>query len=1490
MFNKSFWAMKQDLAHGQGIGYSLFGGQGFAKGDSQAILNYNTALKNGVAPAKAWATTMSNASVAAQNATRDTLKAKGSLTNLANGLQVTSVKAKAASVGLKALSVAANMLMVMGISMAISGIVKGFQALANAQERAIEKADEFISKFNEQREALTRNKKSIDSISSDYERLSKGVDSLGRNVSLNSTEYARYNEIVNQIADMFPQMVQGYTDEGNAIIAHKGNVEELTKAYEEQKKAAQDAIIVGSADVFAGFKAATDKTPKYVWEESGSLQMKQLVDKIVATGGDVEKIQEVINGLGGNSLVIGDVFDKIGLDKGRFDWNTQDAEYISENIKKFQSLFNTLNTEVEAQAAKIKPIMQAYLEQSYEYQGLDEDVQDIVKQVIGQFDSEFYAQFDNETEMASWVTENITNKFKGKDGEKMSSEFQMMLGIQTQFNKGEITVSKYQEKLSAFLKTIEPLPDETEKYIKLLFGISTGSDGKTSSDVDTMVANVEKKFKGKFKNEIGQLKLDELEILTNLDISPDGIKDWAEVKTLIANARKESDGMTASLSDLEKASDNIKPLGTAFKELSDDGYITIKTLKEMKDAADLSSDEWAEYEGKLLNAKVGSSEFNRVMSDLTYKILDNTFAGKELNNLTEQQIAAVLRENSVVNASAVAHDWLAKAKAKEKVASMELVKGSELDIKALAGEASACNVAKNAYLELVAKEILFNRNDLDVEDKVKKLNQIAAAAGVAGINMDTLNSKFGSDSEKRKYIEENGGKITTTTASRTSPYTNPLLQLPGMQPEGSDIPIKPYISPITNPLLQLPGMQPEQIIEYELSDGTKTTDINEAIALVEMGKVVERITNAANNIIIPNYSGAAKDGSDKNEALDNYLKDAENRYKIHQDETKYIQELQWAYGNLTKNEKERLDITGKINEAYRDLADNRIKDIEHQIDLAKELNEYADVTDYYKQIQNVAHEEADRLRAMGYDDNSNEIQDLQKTWWDAQKSIVDWRWDNSNRWIDERNTYNDWNLFDDSEIDAWERVIKWLNEDYPNDLEKIKEAEQSLFEARKKEFNKGTDFGNTYLDSKKTLLQSYYDVTNSIAEAQHEINKELETSKTMYEYLDEDTRKLLFNQEDYNELSEELLDIQYRADKLQRQYKRDLDNSTLETIESITSEYQMQYETLMKSYEVAKADLEIAKKKQKLNNVLNERNVRMFINGSWQWVANTEDVVNAKSELADAEYAKRVEEAGLTQQQSINNLTKQQDELSVVIKSFENGVIDLEEAVKQAEEAIGGMPSALASIFNNAKVDTGSSYSSASGGGGGSGGYSGGSSSRDGLANVYKSNDYSVSIASALAAGDLETALHANKIRNDKIDYLGLDVEKWSDDDIKKRANAHASGTRYTPGGLTLMGEEGSEVYITANGRLIPINQPTIGNISSGGVVFNREQMKNLRTMWDMSNLNFKGGSDIVSTAQPQQIDQSQDNRIIINGMTVDSGSADGQALISALRRYVGNH
>lgn len=1406
-------------------------------------------------------------------------------------LKQQTLGAKAANVAMKGLALVGNIALSMLASFVVSKVVGWFNDLANAQENAIEKANEFISKFEEQRNALTANKQTIDSISSDYEKLAKGVDSLGRNVSLNSAEYARYNEIVNQIADMFPHMVQGYTDEGNAIIKCKGDVEKLTQAYKDQKDAAQDAIIVGSAEVFAGFKASTDKNPKYIWEESGLLQMKELVDKIVATGGDVEKIQEVINDLGGNSLVIGDVFDKIGLDKGWFDWNTQDAEYISENIKKFQSLFNTLNTEVEAQAAKIKPIMQAYLEQSEKFQLADDKVQDMVKQIVGQFDAEFYSQFDSEAQMASWVEENVIDKLRGNKG--LVNDFSVMFDLQTKFNAGDITVTEYQEKLTAFLSLIDTLPEETQKAIKLLFGITTNDDGTTSSDVDTMVKNVKDKFKGKFDKEIGQLKLDELEILADLDISPEGIESWSEVETLIANAGKEADKMTVSLSDLEGASDKIGKLSSAFKELSDDGYITTKTIGEIQEATGLAGDEWAGYEQKLLNAKKGSAEFNQVMSDLTYKIVENAFAGKDLTDVTEDQIAAVLRDNGVTNANAVAHEAASRAKAEQYIKSQNLSKATNIESVKLIENAKAAGIDENAYRSLLAEEILFNNNKLDSKSKCEEILKIASAAGVAKVTMSSLNEeiaavagkKIGSGSRKG-YIESLGGTVITSK-NREDGKTN----------KGS---------------LYIVG-------------GKEFESFEDAAYFANAKKEQELISSAFKPITIPSYSiggsgGGGSDSKDSNDTKDNFddsyhsAVDAwleENKKQIERFE-KEREKLNRQFENaldsgnkeqaeilrskLAENVQKQKDILHEQNEAHRITQNDLLQSLYQYVPEFKDKSwdeisqvDLYNVEEKLSKATNEASDDAknqaslklnqfkgivDDLKAINdaIEENSNswwELDNDQKDYWE---SLIDFQNELSNTWIDNQKAFQ--KLSEKEELDAYGRMIN-NNKSFQKQIlkdttlseeaklvlikktnDEITEYEQNAFDLRKDMYDKATDFGSKYIDSQKTLLQAYYDVTNSIREEQHEITKELEASKTMYEYLNEDTRKLLFNQEDYNELSEELYYIQYKASKLQREYTRELENSTINTIEAITSNYEMQYETLMKSYEIAKADLEVAKKKAKLNNVLNERNVRMFVNGQWQWVANTQDVIDAKSELADAEYERKTAELEKRQTASINNLTKQQDELSTVVSMFEDGVIDLGTAIYDAESALRTIPSTMANIISEIQS------------------FSLNKNDRYGSVTYDKDFDYS-SVMSGLDKNSNEWKI-LNEKRNAKIAGEGLSYNKY------------ASGTRKAAPGKALLGEEEPEILLSKLG-LTPITQPTFKTMDGGEVVFNSEQLANLRTLWDIGN-GFKPNFDYINKTVPQTIDNSNCNNVIINGLTVDSGSTDGKALINALRRYTANH
>lgn len=96
---------------------------------------------------------------------------------------------------------------------------------------------EEVKNFNEEAEKLQKKlkdtKSSIDSLAPKYEELSEGVGRLGENQSLTTEEYKEFQDISNEIAEMFPQFIAGYDDSGNAIIELKNGVEDLNTAFDE---------------------------------------------------------------------------------------------------------------------------------------------------------------------------------------------------------------------------------------------------------------------------------------------------------------------------------------------------------------------------------------------------------------------------------------------------------------------------------------------------------------------------------------------------------------------------------------------------------------------------------------------------------------------------------------------------------------------------------------------------------------------------------------------------------------------------------------------------------------------------------------------------------------------------------------------------------------------------------------------------------------------------------------------------------------------------------------------------------------------------------------------------------------------------------------------------------------------------------------------------------------------------------------------------------
>ena len=126
-----------------------------------------------------------------------------------------------------------------------SKLVQQIKHQINYYKELKESVESIMTEFKDAKRQADSYKDSIEELIPTYEKLSSGVNGLGKNVSLTDEEFKEYNTTVNKIADMFPTLVQGWTDEGNAIIDLTGNVEGLRDAYKDAQKEAYNLLITG---------------------------------------------------------------------------------------------------------------------------------------------------------------------------------------------------------------------------------------------------------------------------------------------------------------------------------------------------------------------------------------------------------------------------------------------------------------------------------------------------------------------------------------------------------------------------------------------------------------------------------------------------------------------------------------------------------------------------------------------------------------------------------------------------------------------------------------------------------------------------------------------------------------------------------------------------------------------------------------------------------------------------------------------------------------------------------------------------------------------------------------------------------------------------------------------------------------------------------------------------------------------------------------------
>ena len=478
--------MRRDFKNGNGLFTSLFSGQSVTSKDIQAINAMNQAMQDGKTYAQAWTLHMKGCTVAAKQQAKQCLINKGNLSDLTAELNKNTISAKAGQVALKGLSIAGNMLAMLAISKGIELAVKGIDNLIHSAEHCKERVDELMSSYQSALDKANSNAKTIENLAGKYEELSKGVNNLGENVSLTTDEYAEYNDIVNQIADMFPTLIQGYTNEGNAILKLKGNVGQLRDAYKEAQQEAYNTLITTGEDsdgndIIEDYHNVLSNDNPFIKLDSSAKEYIDIINSLheamLSSDEAYDKLYKDM--IWGGKLIkeynmsqsqfnkVRDVLTDIGF---KAELSDEDRRNINNNAKAY---VQTYQVEIASALKNVQILANAYLMTNEDYAELDEQSKNAASIIVNSINEGIASGFENKEDVGGYIAKIV-------DIIKDNPEVQDALVELFKLDITDMQPDKAKELVDQYIRYIAKVLEEDYWELKIRLGFE---------DVDTIAEN-----------------------------------------------------------------------------------------------------------------------------------------------------------------------------------------------------------------------------------------------------------------------------------------------------------------------------------------------------------------------------------------------------------------------------------------------------------------------------------------------------------------------------------------------------------------------------------------------------------------------------------------------------------------------------------------------------------------------------------------------------------------------------------------------------------------------------------------------------------------------------------------------------------------------------------------------------------------------------------------------------------------------------------------
>lgn len=698
------------------------------------------------------------------------------------------------------------------------------------------------------------NASTIKDLNDEYKNLSSGVDNLGKNVSLTEDEFSRYHQITNQVADLMPNLVQGWDEQGNAILKVKGNLADLNSEYKKQQ---QNEAIEKYEKTKNGYNDAGKtlnnkiKASEYFdYNYSGSSPLFNFSNEEGSTNLVLEQLQNISNG----SISPNDYKKKINSLLDKKSYTDKEAAFvmaynllydeIKHNVSsnkdfleyqnKAKDIFNKSSDEVNTSISQITTGMLGYAKTTNGY--TNSEHQSEISSLLNSFSSDIITKngLDDRETMETFISNLISDINNNKNNVQSALNSLFTLDI----NNTDLSPKEVKNKVDDLIKTIfstlnidydskkidtleeklglGDVNDNYDKYttiinrfkdsdkIKDFFnteGINTQEEidafnditkGITDADLAIQKWNEHKKeadnsstpqtFKSLWKS-IGTgsddtskaakeekenlLKLAEQGKLTDKVFKKSSIaQTFTDAGFSIAEATKKINNLADSTQQLSSLKTNIKLIQDAFADKRDNGVAGSDTINAMEpEFGKLKS--WKKYKETLGSTTSTLNECRDAQNKLASEYVNNNnFLVKlvkstgEVDDVTKAYYTSQLKELGIKNAKDVVDQQILnrqneihQKKSEEiidiKTASTSLADATQDEIDSLVKEVEQLDGNTNALKLYLLQKMMSKDDAFDTEESVNNLINLANECNASETVINNLKNAL-------KKLQDNG--------------------------------------------------------------------------------------------------------------------------------------------------------------------------------------------------------------------------------------------------------------------------------------------------------------------------------------------------------------------------------------------------------------------------------------------------------------------------------------------------------------------------------------------------------------------------------------------------------------------------------------------------------------------------------------------------------------------------------------------------------------